>query len=79
MTAKPAKKKPRLEAEAAYENAHLVAQDLLECIRELLQDPPAPGNDQAPIDWAHVGSISHVNDLLSQVVCFLGGFDEDEV
>lgn len=79
MNAKPDNKKPRLEAEAAYENAHLVAQDLLECIRELLHDQPAPGNDKAPIHWGHVGDISHVNDLLSQVVCFLGGFEEDEV
>lgn len=79
MNAKPENEKPRLEAEAAYEHAHLVAQDLLECIRELLQDQPAPGNDEAPIHWGHVGSMSHVNDLLSQVVCFLGGFGEDEV
>ena len=79
MNAKPESKKPRFEAEAAYENAHLVAQDLLQCIGELLQDQPAPGNDEVSIHWGHVGNITHVNDLLSQVVCFLGGFDEDEV
>ena len=71
-------KKPRLEAEAAYENAQMVAQDLIECLRELLQDQPAPGGDET-IHWGHVGSISHVNELLSQAICFLGGFDEDEV
>jgi hypothetical protein len=63
--------KPKLNAEAAYENAHLVAQDLLERIGELLQDQPAPGNDDHPIHWGHVGDMSHVNDLLSQVVRFL--------
>lgn len=68
--------KPRLQADAAYENAHLVAQDLLACLRELLQDQPAPGD---ATHWGHVGSISHVNELLSQAICFLGGFDEEDV
>jgi 4'-phosphopantetheinyl transferase EntD len=71
--------KPRLEAEPAYENAHMVARDLLERIGELLTDMPAPGDDEHPIDWGHVGSINHVNDLLSQVVCFLTGVDEEEL
>jgi len=79
MNAKRKNKKPPLEAEAAYENAHLVAQDLLECLRELLQDQPAPGDDEHPIHWGHVGNLSHINELLSQAVCFLGGFDEDEM
>jgi hypothetical protein len=78
MNAKNKNKKPRLEAEAAYENAHLVAQDLIACLREMLEDQPAPGGDET-IHWGHVGSISHVNELLSQAICFLGGFDEDEV
>jgi hypothetical protein len=66
-------KKPKLIAEAAYENAHLVAQDLLERIRELLSDLPAPGNDEHPIHWAHVGTINEVNKRLSSVVSFLEG------
>jgi hypothetical protein len=40
---------------------------------------PAPGDDDHPIDWGHVGSINHVNDLLSQVVCFLTGVDEADL
>ena len=64
-------KKPKLTAEAAYENAHLVAQDLVERIRELLFDLPAPGNEEVRIDWTHVGTISEVNHRLSQVVHFL--------
>ena len=63
--------KPKLTAEAAYENAHLVAQDLLERIRELLIDLPAPGNDDHPIHWGHVGDISHVNALLAETMTFL--------
>ena len=70
MTAK--RKKPALKAEAAYENAHLVAQDLLERIREQLFDLPAPDSD-ARIDWAHVGTITEVNHRLAELVTFLGG------
>lgn len=66
-------KKPRLTAEAAYENARLVAQDLLERIRELLFDMPAPGNDDYPLHWGHVGDINEVNNRLSSVVAFLSG------
>src|SRR5260221_12705269 len=35
--------KPKLSAEAAYENAHLVAKDLVHRISELLFDMLAPG------------------------------------
>ena len=77
MPRRPAK--PRLEADAAYENAHMVARDLLGHIHELLDDRPAPGNPEAPIDWGHVGDICHVNELLTQVVCFLAGVDETEL
>lgn len=65
--------KPKLTAEAAYENAHLVAQDLLERIRELLFDMPAPGDDEHPIHWGHVGDLNEVNNRLSSVVAFLSG------
>jgi hypothetical protein len=67
------KNKNRLQAEAVYENAHLVAQDLVERIRELLSDMLAPGVEEHPINWAHVGSISEVNKQLSEVVAFLDG------
>ena len=69
-------KKPNLKAEAAYENAHLVAQDLVARIGELLFDLPAPGNDEHPIHWGHVGSINEVNRRLSQIVAFLDGTEE---
>lgn len=66
-------RKPNLKAEAANENAHLVAQDLLERIKELLFDMPAPGNDEHLIHWGHVGEINHINGQLSDLVAFLDG------
>lgn len=66
---KPTKQK--LNAEAAYENSHLVAQDLVAKIGELLFDMPAPGVDEHPIHWGHVGDIGYVNSLLNEIVTFL--------
>jgi len=71
MNASQKKDKPKLTADAAYENAHLVAQDLVERIRELLFDMPAPGNEEHPIHWSHVGDVNEVNRRLSEVVRFL--------
>ena len=65
--------KPKLKAEAAYENAHFVAQDQLEQIRGLLFDLPAPGDEEQPINWAHVGSVNEVNRQLSEIIAFLDG------
>ena len=72
----PENKKPRLNAEAAYENAHIVAQDLVQRIGELLFDLPAPGNEEHPINWGHVGDINEVNKRLSSVVAFLEGTEQ---
>ena len=72
MTTRPTKK-PKLEAEPAFENAQLVARDLLQRIGELLTDMPTPGNDKHPIHWGNVGDVNHVNERLSQVVAFLDG------
>lgn len=75
--AKPERtRKPNLNAEAAYENAHLVAQDLVERIKELLFDLPAPGNDEHPIHWGHVGDINEINKRLSSAIAFLDGTEE---
>lgn len=60
-----AKNKPKPTADAAYENAHLVAQDLVERIRELLFDMPAPGNEERPLHWGHVGDVNEINRRLS--------------
>lgn len=64
-----------LQAEAAYLKAHERAHELLAWIGELLSDMPAPGDDEHPVDWSHVGRMGHVNRLLSQVVAFLDGSD----
>ncbi len=64
-------KKPKLNAEAAYENGHLIAHDLLERIGELLYDMPAPGVEECPINWCHVGSITEVNSRLNSIISFL--------
>jgi hypothetical protein len=64
-------RKPNLKAEAAYESAHLVAQDQIERIKELLFDLPAPGVEETPIHWGHVGTVSHINQQLSEMIAFL--------
>jgi len=69
--------KPSLKAEAAYTatliGARLVAQDLVERVRERLFDMPAPGDDEHPINWCHVGDINEVNNRLSHIIDFLSG------
>lgn len=72
----PENKRPKLNAEAAYENAHIVAQDLVQRIGELLFDLPAPGNEEHPINWGHVGDINEVNKRLSSVVAILEGTEQ---
>ena len=64
-------RKPNLKAEAAYENAHLVAQDQVERIKELLFDLPAPGVEETPIHWGHVGTVTEANKQLSELIAFL--------
>lgn len=64
--------KTRLKAEPAYENAHLVALDLLDRIRECLHDLPAPGDDECPIHWGHVGTVNAVNAQLLETIAYLG-------
>ena len=68
--------KPKLFAEAAYENAHLVAQDLVTRIGELLFDLPAHGNDEHPIHWGHVGDLNEINIRLSAVIAFVTGTEK---
>ncbi len=65
--------KPKMNAEAAYEKEHLVAQDLVARIGELLFDLPAPGDDEQPINWGHVGNLKEINHRLSAVIAFMTG------
>ncbi|MEN6507123.1 MAG: hypothetical protein ABFD92_21510 [Planctomycetaceae bacterium] len=62
--------KPKLEAQPAYESAHMVATDLLAHIGELLQDMPAP-DGEVTINWGHVGSLAEVNGKLAEIIAFL--------
>ena len=64
-------KKPPLLPDAAYENAHLVAQDLLERVKELLFSLPAPGSDHVPIKWDQVGDVMRINVLLGDAIAVL--------
>lgn len=70
------KAKPKLNADAAYENAHLVAQDLVARIGELLFELPAPGNEEHPVHWGHVGNVNEANRRLSEIVAFLEGSEQ---
>lgn len=62
--------------DAAYEQAHLAAQNLITRLSELLYEMPAPGNEEQPVDWGHVGSIEEVNRILSEVIAFMTNSDE---
>jgi hypothetical protein len=37
---------------------------------------PAPGNDEHPINWGHVGDLSEINSRLSAVIAFMTGTEE---
>lgn len=65
--------KPKINAEPAYENVHLVAQGLVTRIGELLFDLPAPNNDEHPTNRGHVGDLSRINSRLSAVIAFITG------
>jgi hypothetical protein len=65
-------RKQPLKAEPAYEQAHLICQDLLERIRELTFNLPAPGGE-TEINWPLVGTMNHVNAKLTEVIEFLNG------
>ena len=57
--------------EEIYIQTHRQACDLLVHIEELLHDLPAPENDEVPVDWGHVGTVSEVVARLTSVVAFL--------
>ena len=59
----------KIEASAAFENSVLVACDMLDRIKDLLHSMPAP--DSEKIDWSHVGSVTHVNQELANLMRFV--------
>lgn len=65
---------PQSKAEEAYSRNHAGAMNLLNLVREKLENLPAPDSGVA-INWAHVGSLSHVNEKLSDIAEFLHSHD----
>jgi hypothetical protein len=66
--------KPKLNADAAYENAALVSHDLVARLQELLMDLPAP--DTQAINWGHVGDLAEINHRLAGVIAFMTGTEK---
>ena len=62
----------RQRIEDAYTAAHAQAITLLEDLRRIVEDLPAP-DGETPIHWGHVGDLNHVNELLTQARNFLSG------
>jgi hypothetical protein len=61
----------RQRLEDAYVAAHIATLTLLEDLHEIVEDLPAPGNDEHLIDWGHVGSLQHVCERLKELKTFL--------
>ncbi|MBB3205561.1 4'-phosphopantetheinyl transferase EntD [Rhodopirellula rubra] len=59
--------KNRDKMENAYAAAHIRALTLLEDLHETVEDMPAPGNEEFPIDWGHVGSLNHLCEQLAEL------------
>jgi hypothetical protein len=59
-------------AKTAYAENHAKAFALVEEISGKLSNMPAPDNGATRITWEHVGSVSHVIELLEGVSAFLG-------
>jgi hypothetical protein len=57
----------RENIEDAYAAAHIRALTLLENLHERVEDLPAPGNNDHPIDWGHVGSLNHLCEQLAEL------------
>jgi hypothetical protein len=59
-------------AEQAYIGKHTEANELLDHIRDLLADMPAP-EGETKIHYGHVGDLCNVVAGLAEIVQFLGG------
>jgi len=57
--------RPALEPNAAYEHAHLIARDLLDDLRQQLDEMAKPDSDN--IGWRHARTMNQVNAKLSEV------------
>ena len=59
--------------EDLYLTAHMECMSLAAKVQKLIQDMPAPGNDDHPIEWEHVGKAEEVENRLAGIVAFLEG------
>ena len=57
----------RQKAEDAYVAAHIEALTLLEDLHQTVEDMPAPGDEEHPINWGHVGSLNHLCEQLREL------------
>ncbi|QDV62615.1 hypothetical protein [Crateriforma conspicua] len=57
----------RDKLEDAYVAAHIRALTLLEDLHQTIEDLPAPGSDDYPLDWGHVGSLNHLCEQLADL------------
>lgn len=62
----------RQRIEDAYAAAHIRATTLLEDLRGILGDMPAPEGD-AQINWGHVGSLNYLSEQLAELKAHFTG------
>ena len=60
---------PKIDVAPAYENAHLVASDLVIRLQEVLHSMPTP--DSGKLHWGHVGTVSKVMTDLAELIQFV--------
>ena len=59
----------KIDVAPAYENAHLVASDLVIRLQEALHSMLTP--DSSKLHWGHVGTVSKVNADLAELIQFV--------
>jgi len=58
--------------EAAYVAQHAAALATLQALQTIIEDMPAP-DAETRINWGHVGSLTEINEQLSQLLRFAIG------
>ena len=63
--------KTRERLETKYEHQYLETQGALEALAEAVADLPAPGDDDNPIDWGHLGTLCEARRQIEETLAFL--------
>lgn len=58
------------KAELAYSREHAATLSLIETLRQVVTDLPAPDGETS-INWAHVGSMAELRHQLEQAAAFI--------